>query len=146
MQPVPLAADDGTACAVSLALKLQGFFPEFKLEHLQKIFPRSGLFAYSDGAAVVSQGEEGQDLFVVLEGSVIVRQEMGSAGAEVATLGCGAIVGEIALLEGGARTATVVAAGEAKLFRLAAADLRYLLANNRELSEHLKALACRRKG
>lgn len=58
------------------------------------------------GKYLVEQGEEGRDLFLVLDGvlSVIVD------GDVVAELGPGAILGERAVLEGGIRTATLAAA------------------------------------
>ena len=58
------------------------------------------------GKHLIEQGEEGRDLFLVLDGvlSVIIDDEV------VAELGPGAILGERAVLEGGIRTATLSAA------------------------------------
>jgi len=58
------------------------------------------------GRTLVEQGEEGRDLFLVLDGvlSVVIDGEV------VAELGPGAILGERAVLEGGIRTATLSAA------------------------------------
>ncbi|MBI3554417.1 MAG: cyclic nucleotide-binding domain-containing protein [Elusimicrobia bacterium] len=142
MEPSPkLPAGDAAAAAVSGALKLEGFFPEFSAEHLQKLFPRSGLYGYPRESAVMEQGEEGRDLFVVCRGSVRVQQSFGSAAASLATLGPGELLGEIALLKDGARTATVVAAEDCQVYRLAFEDLQYLLKNNPALGEHLRNLA-----
>jgi Cyclic nucleotide-binding domain len=57
------------------------------------------------GEALITQGEEGQDLFLILDGVVDVEVD----GEEVAELGPGALIGEMALLEGGKRTASVYA-------------------------------------
>ena len=58
------------------------------------------------GKHLVEQGDQGRDLFLVLDGvlSVIIDDEV------VAELGPGAILGERAVLEGGIRTATLSAA------------------------------------
>jgi Cyclic nucleotide-binding domain len=58
------------------------------------------------GKHLVEQGEQGRDLFLVLDGvlSVVIDGEV------VAELGPGAILGERAVLEGGIRTATLSAA------------------------------------
>jgi hypothetical protein len=52
---------------------------------------------------LVEQGAPGDDLYLVLDGVLVVEIE----GEEVAEIGPGAIVGEKALLEGGTRTATI---------------------------------------
>ena len=59
----------------------------------------------SPGETLYRQGDEGADLFLVLDGiaSVVVDGEL------VAEIGPGALLGERALLEGGRRTATVTA-------------------------------------
>src|SRR3954465_14417432 len=55
------------------------------------------------GEALVQQGEEGNELFLILDGLIDVEVD----GDEVAEIGPGALLGERALLEGGQRTATV---------------------------------------
>lgn len=139
--PPLIEADEASAAAVSRALRLENFFPEFGAEHCRKLFPRSGACEYAEGAVVIEQGESGRDLFVVLSGALAVRVTFGSAGAEVASLGPGSLLGEMALLEDGVRRATVVAVAPSRLFRLSFPDLGYILANNAELAAHLRGLA-----
>ena len=55
------------------------------------------------GDALVEQGEEGRELFLLLDGVLDVAVD----GEVVAQVGPGAILGERALLEGGVRTATL---------------------------------------
>ena len=55
------------------------------------------------GEVLVSQGEPGDELFLLFDGVLAVEQD----GQEVAEVGPGAIMGEMALLEGGRRTATL---------------------------------------
>jgi hypothetical protein len=55
------------------------------------------------GGAVISEGDEGSDIFLVLDGVVSVEVK----GSAVGQLGPGAVLGERARLEGGRRTATV---------------------------------------
>jgi CRP-like cAMP-binding protein len=57
------------------------------------------------GTTLIEEGEEGDALFVILEGAASVRRK----GVEVATVGPGAWFGELALLDGEPRSATVVA-------------------------------------
>jgi CRP-like cAMP-binding protein len=55
------------------------------------------------GQALMTEGEEGGELFLLLDGVVDVEVN----GDRVAEIGPGALLGERALLEGGKRTATV---------------------------------------
>src|SRR5262245_36061210 len=58
---------------------------------------------YEQGQAIVEQGDEGRELFLILDGTIDVEVD----GDEVAEIGPGALLGEMALLEGGKRTATL---------------------------------------
>jgi hypothetical protein len=55
------------------------------------------------GAALVEQGDPGHELYLLFDGLLAVEID----GRTVAELGPGAVVGEVALLEGGRRTATL---------------------------------------
>ena len=63
------------------------------------------------GSLLVDQGQTGREAFVVLDGAVTVKRN----GRKVATLGAGAIVGELALLDHGPRTATAVCESDCTL-------------------------------
>lgn len=139
--PVRNPPSDSEAAVVSRVLRLDSFFPEFTGEQCSKIFPRSGVGVYSVDEFVIEQGESGRDLFVLLEGSVSVTISMGSAGAEVATLGAEALFGEVALLRDGLRMASARAIVPTRAFRLMFEDMGYILQNNPELAAHLQGLA-----
>jgi Cyclic nucleotide-binding domain len=84
------------------------------------------------GTTIVAEGEEGTDLFLLLDG--VIRVDVG--GEPVAEMGPGAVFGERALLEGGARTATLVAATKCRLAvaradQLALDDLAEVAAGHR---------------
>jgi CRP-like cAMP-binding protein len=55
------------------------------------------------GEVLVAQGEAGDELYLLFDGVLAVEQD----GRQVAEVGPGAIVGEMALLKGGRRTATL---------------------------------------
>jgi protein lysine acetyltransferase len=58
------------------------------------------------GTVVMRQGEAGSSFLLIVEGQATVSRD----GADVGTVGPGSIVGELALLHAGPRTATVTAA------------------------------------
>lgn len=63
------------------------------------------LITLAPGTALTAQGGAGGEAFVIVEGSVSVTRD----GDVLATLGPGDVVGEVAVLDGGRRTATVTA-------------------------------------
>lgn len=71
------------------------------------------------GEVLVRQGEPGRDVFLVLDGVIAVERD----GERLAEYGPGAMLGERAHLEGGARTSTLVAVTPC---RVACADARLL--------------------
>jgi len=71
------------------------------------------------GETLVQQGEEGNELYVVLDGLFDVDVD----GEVVAQVGPGAILGERALLEGGVRTSTLRAATPARVAVVSAEDV-----------------------
>jgi Cyclic nucleotide-binding domain len=72
-----------------------------------------------EGATLVEQGDEGRDMYVLLDGVLSVEVD----GASVAQIGPGAVVGERALLEGGRRTASLRALTLSKVAAASGAEL-----------------------
>ena len=66
------------------------------------------------GEPFIREGEQGDRAYLVADGEL----EVSVGGKPIATLDRGDLVGEIALLRGGPRTATVVPRGDARLYEL----------------------------
>lgn len=66
------------------------------------------------GSVIASEGEPGAGLFIIDEGEAVVT----IGGRKVNHLRAGDFFGEMALLDGGPRTATVTAKTDVKLFAL----------------------------
>src|SRR2546425_155017 len=75
----------------------------------------SGELSYRGGDRVCGEGERGAALFVVRGGELDVR---GGDGRVITRLGRGEVLGEMSLLRGGTRGATVPVAGSARLLAL----------------------------
>jgi CRP/FNR family transcriptional regulator len=74
--------------------------------------------AYADGEVVVRQGEEGDCLYVVMEGQLdVVREEQGRE-IVIRTVGKDELFGEMAVFERQRRSATVRARGPARVLTL----------------------------
>ena len=80
------------------------------------------------GEEVVREGDAGDSMFVLLHGACSVRK----GDVEIARLGPGEHLGEMALVERGRRTATVVVDEEARLLELAREDLFRLLREQKD--------------
>jgi len=80
-------------------------FSSCNSKELAKIARASDELSLPEGKILMTQGETGREAFVIVDGRA--RVEVGDV--EVAELGPGDHVGELALLDGGTRTATVTA-------------------------------------
>ncbi|MGH2784455.1 MAG: cyclic nucleotide-binding domain-containing protein [Actinomycetota bacterium] len=81
------------------------------------------MLTFEDGAVIVPEGEEGLGFYLILSGDAAVVQ----AGAEINRIGSGQFFGEIALLEGTPRTASVVARSRTVCLGILRSDFRPLL-------------------
>jgi CRP/FNR family transcriptional regulator, cyclic AMP receptor protein len=79
---------------------------------------------FASGTVLCREGEAGTECFVVLDGLATVTV----LGRDVATLGPGSLVGELALLDGKPRLATVTAANDMRLLILSTREFEGLLA------------------
>ena len=80
------------------------------------------------GEWLFHQGDAPDGLYVVLSGRLQVMREDGDGAEPLRELGRGAVLGELALLSGGARTAGVRARRDSELLRLALATFDELVA------------------
>jgi small-conductance mechanosensitive channel/CRP-like cAMP-binding protein len=100
---------------------------------------------FAAGEAIVRQGDHGSSMFVVLRGSVMVTLE--PSGQQVATITSGGFFGEMSMLTGDPRTATVRAVDDVHVLEIAAADMRRLAQSTPGLLEHIsEVVAARRIG
>ena len=70
------------------------------------------------GEVVAAEGDEGDALFVITEGELEVVKRSRSADVPIARLGPGEIVGEMAVLEGSPRNATIRAVAPSRVVRI----------------------------
>ena len=76
-----------------------------------------------EGKVLTRQGESGEEFFVIVDGSVAIERD----GTRIRTLGPGDFFGEIALVDGGPRTATATAETASKVLVLAHREFHSLL-------------------
>ena len=100
---------------------------------------------YGTGETIVRQGDPGQSMFVVAEG--VVSVVLGPARNEVARIEAGGHFGEMSLLTGEPRTATVLAMGDVEVIELNADLFRRLAeADPRVIERIAESAAARQSG
>jgi CRP/FNR family cyclic AMP-dependent transcriptional regulator len=78
-------------------------------EELQRVASLSQQRRYDRGDIILSEGEKTRELFIVADGMVQISLRTADASTPLANLGAGQVFGEMALVDRGARSATVEA-------------------------------------
>ena len=100
---------------------------------------------FGDGECVVAEGAPGDTCYVVDAGRVVVSVAGGAAQRKVAELGPGSMFGEMSLLTGEVRSASVHALGDARLLALSSDVLGPALQQHPELAQMLAELVTLRR-
>jgi len=104
---------------------------------LQKLAPGGAVRSYARNVVVVSEGDVTDSLYVVISGKVkaFVSDESGKE-VVVNTIGAGDFFGEL-VLDGGARSASIMTLEPSRFFVIPQRDVEALLAGNPEFAKHL---------
>ena len=86
-------------------------------EELEKLAAASKVRVYAPGEAIVRRGQEGNSMFVITRGSVDVQILQGTEAKTINTLRESDYFGEMSLLTGEPRTATVAAVEETEVLQ-----------------------------
>ncbi len=107
-------------------------------QDIEPLLDRVQQRAVRSGDVVFRVGETGDALYIVATGTMQVLKDDGNVLAE---LHSGQAFGEMALLSGGSRTATVRAGTDGELLTIAKADFDKLLAEDPFLDEQVRTLS-----
>ena len=175
-----IVADEDTICieiSRNAALKLQSQVPSAKKaiertsterqllqmfgsgltpDDIREVVDTAKIVQVPAGKAIITEGEQDKDIYVIRIGSMIVEKEVGGKPVFLSYLPAGSYVGEMALIDGGMRTATVRAAIKSEVIKVdGEAFLRVLkrkpalfekAASDMELRRQTNALIESRKG
>lgn len=101
---------------------------------------------FAAGEVMTRQGADGHWLYLITEGTAAVRVTVdGGLEREVARLGAGRFFGEISLMTGRAREATVVAVTDVECLRLGADAFRRVLSAHPERAEDFAEVLAERE-
>jgi CRP-like cAMP-binding protein len=114
-------------------------FSGLSKRHLRRLADRVKLTRYRDGRVIVESGQPGNAFYVIAEGHAKVFRGKIATGRPLARLGPGDFFGEIAILDGRPRSATVVADGPVMALRLSRSAFQQIV--KREASVSLSIIA-----
>ena len=111
--------------------------PPSDLKHIAAV---AGEQLYEDGAFIAREGEAGHELLVIVDGEVRVVV----SGKELTRRGRGDYVGEMAVLDGEPRSASLVAHGAVRALRIGRREFETILRERPETSRALMLVLARR--
>ncbi len=123
------ARDEGRAKKLQLKRELLARMPLFRPlndREILRVLQVTDVATYTDGGTVITQGERGEELFIVLEGTVDVMR----GDAKLTSLSPGEHFGEMALIRSQPRSATVKSSGKSELMLIRRSDFSRSSATN----------------
>jgi len=115
-------------------------FADLPPSDLKQIAAVAGEQLYEDGAFIAREGEAGNELLVIVEGEVRVV----SGGKELVRRRRGDYVGEMAVLDGEPRSASLVALGTVRALRIGRREFETILRERPETSHAMLLVLTRR--
>jgi CRP/FNR family transcriptional regulator len=126
-------------------LKRVPLFSELSPEELDRISRVAVPRSYPKGVRVFHEGDHSDACYIVRSGDLrVTREHPDGRAIALATLGPGDIFGELAMLDGEARSASVEALSDCELLALPAGDVRALLRSSAEITTKLVIALTRR--
>lgn len=140
------AARDAVNRTITERQLLQIFGSGLQPADLAEVIASAEIREVKPDEAIIVEGQTDYDIYIVRSGSMVVEKAIGGKPVFLAYVPAGSYVGEMALVDGGRRTATVRAAIRSEVVRLNGDLFRALLARKPELQRKIEAdMAARRK-
>jgi small-conductance mechanosensitive channel/CRP-like cAMP-binding protein len=131
--------------AARLMLRQQPLFKSFTDVQLDALLPRGQAVHFGRGERLIQQGDEGESMFILVDGKADVQVHREGTQTSVASLKAGDCFGEMSLLTGEKRSATVMALSDCEVVEIGKPVLAKSLKENPQLLTMLgEILATRR--
>lgn len=122
-------------------------FASLSRRHLRRLAEAAEWATSRPGAMVVMAGQPGKAFFAISEGTAVAVAGPSPTGRRLSRMGPGDFFGELALLDGGPRTASVVAETELAMIRLSRRAFRDLIRREPDVAlKLLETVAARARG
>ena len=114
-------------------------FPEVPSETLEREVERMKPRRYLSGQTIIREGDPARSFFVITRGAASVRQNGPNGEREISTLKAGDFFGEIGLLSGTTRNATVRATAPTEVLELDAEGFRDLVDSSQLTKDRMRS-------
>src|SRR6266542_3312070 len=138
----PVQEDHAEALSILRGEPLFECLSDEQLSHLVK---QARLNIFGRGEPVIQEGSPGDSMFVLLRGAANVSISKNGSTIQVATLGAGDCFGEMSLLTGEPRSATVRADGDCYVMEIGKPVMAEVLSDAPSCMEQLSHLLAQRK-
>jgi CRP-like cAMP-binding protein len=118
-------------------------FKTLSAEARQRLAHSASHHLFAAGESIVRQESAGDSMFVLMKGHARVVLE--PAGQEVAVIPPGGFFGEMSMLTGDRRSATVKAVDDVAVLEISAQDFREIVLTSPELLDHVSTLVSTRR-
>ncbi|MEM6293639.1 MAG: cyclic nucleotide-binding domain-containing protein [Myxococcota bacterium] len=138
-EPAPTESTGSNADELQRQLRKVTLFEGLLPVHLRRIASLVHEVSYKRGDSVFRHGDEGDGLYLIVEGSIRISRSVSGMGEEaLAVLAPGMYFGEMSIVDDDSpRSADAIANEPARLLRLPKDDLRDLMFVDRELAYEL---------
>ncbi len=110
-----------------LFLRQVSLFADLPPADLERVASIADERSYADGEVMATQGELGQELHIVIEGTLRVTQERDGSERQLALRTDGDVVGEMSLITQTPRIASLVAIGDVRTIRIGHREFESML-------------------
>jgi CRP-like cAMP-binding protein/Fe-S-cluster-containing hydrogenase component 2/thioredoxin reductase len=111
---------------------------------IDDIAAAASIHSWPKGRVLFSEGEEGDSLHLIRRGSVLVRKKIGDHDVVLNYVAAGNYVGEMALVSGEPRNATVAAAADCETIRIERDDFERLMDRHPTLRQQIEGVRAAR--
>ncbi len=129
-----------------LALRKIPLFAELSPADLQSVAAIAEERTYADGEVIAGEGEVGDELHLVTDGTVAVVRVSGGATSTVARRGPGDVVGEMSIITRTPRIASLVAEGDVRTLRIGHREFETMIRERPEVSLAVMRVLAERLG
>jgi small-conductance mechanosensitive channel/CRP-like cAMP-binding protein len=141
----PAAKQHDSLAAARTSAHKQPFLQLLDEAQVEKLLAHARLLRFGRGEKVIEQGAAGDSMFILLNGEAHVFVNANGADNLVATLRAGDYLGEMSLLTGAPRSATVIARSDCEMWVIDKEVFAEILQKNEPLVRKLGELLAQRR-
>jgi len=131
--------------AARATIRKQPFVQLLDENQVDELLNASQLLRFGIGEVIIKQGQPGDSMFIILSGQAVVSVSVGTTETVVATIHAGDHFGEMSLLTGEPRSATVTAQTDCETCEIPKSLVASLLQKNTGLLQQLSELLAQRR-